>query len=115
MRFTSRKAIRESLTGRIVNVEVLPFSIAEAHQEPLPDTLAKIAKIHSEKDLMTFLEAVTDRSASKFEYFLKAGGLPGISFFREISIRTDKFEAHLDTLLNRDLRLIYETTLPFCF
>ena len=39
VRFTSRKAIRESLTGRIVGVEVLPFTIAEAHQVKLPKTI----------------------------------------------------------------------------
>ncbi|MCM2323751.1 MAG: AAA family ATPase, partial [Oligoflexia bacterium] len=37
VRFTSRKAIRESLTGRIINFELHPMSIAELESRPLPD------------------------------------------------------------------------------
>ena len=36
VRFTSRKAIRESLTGRISFVELLPFTRSEADGDPLP-------------------------------------------------------------------------------
>ena len=36
VRFYSRLAIRESLTGRIVNTELLPFSVAELEGLPRP-------------------------------------------------------------------------------
>ena len=35
IRFTSREAIKESLTGRIVNLELLPFTVSELNQKPL--------------------------------------------------------------------------------
>ena len=39
VRFTSRKAIRESLTGRIFNLELLPLTISEANRLPLFDLI----------------------------------------------------------------------------
>ena len=36
VRFTSKADIRESLTGRIVSLELLPFTVAEAAGMPLP-------------------------------------------------------------------------------
>jgi predicted AAA+ superfamily ATPase len=47
------------------------------------------------------------------ERYLEQGGLPGICFFRDTHVRTERFEAHLDTLLNRDIRQIYPTTLLY--
>jgi AAA domain len=37
VRFTSKADIRESLTGRIVSLELLPFTISGAAGVPLPD------------------------------------------------------------------------------
>jgi len=41
-----------------------------------------------------------------------SGGLPGICFYRDALVRKNKFSAHLETLIERDLRLISATTLP---
>jgi predicted AAA+ superfamily ATPase len=49
--------------------------------------------------------------ARHFERYLLQGGLPGICFYREAHVRDSHFAAHLDTLLNRDLRQVYPTTL----
>jgi predicted AAA+ superfamily ATPase len=43
---------------------------------------------------------------------LEGGGLPGICFARNAAHRASRFKTHLDTLLDRDLRLVLETTLP---
>lgn len=111
VRFTSRKVIRESLTGRIVFQELLPFSIAEAHQEPLPEICLRILK--GGRSLPGGLPALHARNKRRFDDYLQSGGLPGICFYREPSIRRDKFEAQLDTVLTRDLQLVYATRLPF--
>ncbi len=39
VRFTSRKAIQESLTGRIHTFEMLPMSFSDAHRLPLGDVV----------------------------------------------------------------------------
>jgi hypothetical protein len=41
------------------------------------------------------------------------GGLPGVCFVRDERVRNAKFESQIETILERDLRLIYETTLPY--
>jgi predicted AAA+ superfamily ATPase len=47
------------------------------------------------------------------ERYLEQGGLPGICLLRDAHVRTERFEAHLDTLLNRDIRQIYPKTLLY--
>ncbi len=82
VRFTSRKQIRESLTGRILIQELLPFSIQEAggsFKNPL--------------------------------HYLESGGLPRPMFTRTPSMRNQLFSAYLDTLLGRDLQLVLQTSL----
>ncbi len=111
VRFTSRTAIRESLTGRIVSLELLPFTISEIASQPLPETCERLLKAVSAKSL-EFLERKKS-SPQVFRHYLDAGGLPGICFFRDAHVRVERLEAHLDTLLNRDIRQIYQTTLPY--
>jgi len=41
VRFSSRKAIRESLTGRMIAWELLPMDWSEMHGTPLPDTVIR--------------------------------------------------------------------------
>ncbi len=112
VRFTSRSEIKESLTGRIYLLELLPFSVAEIHQEPLQD----FTQWHS---LTTAeLERRFNRRIEKFGQdmvteFLGRGGLPGILFLRKASHRNNKMKGHLQTLLQRDIHLIVKTTVPF--
>src|SRR5690349_13769318 len=42
VRFTSKKLIRESLTGRIMTLELLPFTLSELDSATLPEYLLKI-------------------------------------------------------------------------
>lgn len=114
VRFTSREAIRESLTGRIISVELIPFTISEIYNRELPHTIEKLLKIKKPLELEKWAElAHKNCSENTFQYYLKTGGLPGICFFRETSIRTNKFENHINALLNRDLRLVSKTNLPY--
>lgn len=115
VRFTSRRAIRESLTGRISTIEILPFNQSEALEEELPDLLAGLTQVKTQKQLDQTLETWgrLQRKPEQFERYLQTGGLPGISFFRSTEVRADRWETQIDTLLNRDLRLVQTTTLPY--
>jgi predicted AAA+ superfamily ATPase len=111
VRFTSRKMIRESLTGRIVNVEILPMTISEMSDRPLSLHLSRILKIDNPAKLSEFAGVSSRKRPDSFLHYLETGGLPGICFFRDETVRYARFEAHLDTLLNRDMRLVTATTL----
>ena len=110
VRFTSRKAIRESLTGRIVNVEILPFTISELDHKPMTSFIDGILQLDSAKKVEKFNHVHSKKKEAAVENYLKTGGLPGICFFRDASVRKDRFETHLDTLLYRDLQLVIQTT-----
>jgi predicted AAA+ superfamily ATPase len=117
VRFTSRRAIRESLTGRIAHVEVLPFTISEAHGQPLPDFLKELTSVARQQDLSRVVRKISvpghsEQSHDRVRHFLQTGGLPGICFFRAQEVRADRLQSHLDTLLNRDLRLVQATSVP---
>ncbi len=111
VRFTARKLIRESLTGRIINLEVLPMTWSELNELPLPSHLSTLAKINSTSKLAHWQDLCVSKKSKSFLDYLESGGLPGICFFRDASVRQARFESHLDTILNRDLHLIMATTL----
>lgn len=100
VRFTSRKLIRESLTGRILMHELFPMCMAETHAKNAADPTV----FHSSKNPLPY----TKKDWSRYIQF---GGMPGICFKRDSSIQGIYYESHLDTLLNRDLRLIVQTKL----
>jgi hypothetical protein len=53
VRFTARKDIHESLTGRLVDIELIPFVLSELHHRELPrfvvDLLSKDSRSVIEK------------------------------------------------------------------
>jgi predicted AAA+ superfamily ATPase len=112
VRFSARKQIRESLTGRIALMELLPFTLAECHGKPLSSFVARLEKKRvsglaadlkkkawaQKKDLLTYLEM---------------GGLPGICFRREARIRSESYDMHIETLLARDITLIRHIRLGY--
>ncbi|MEK6706931.1 MAG: AAA family ATPase [Bdellovibrionota bacterium] len=114
VRFTSRKAIRESLAGRMVGVELLPLILSELDQEPLPDTLLTLLKLpafsQSSLDLLRPWSSVKATQES-LEKYLVRGGLPGLCFIREERLRREAMLALHQLMLDRDLRLILETRL----
>lgn len=113
VRFTSRRAIRESLTGRIVNLELLPLSPAESHSEPLPEQLLRWLKMKSFLEAPQISSRILRQITGRFQQFLITGGLPGICFFREHHIRAARFETQLETLLERDIRLLLNTPVSY--
>lgn len=82
VRFTARKQIRESLTGRILLQELFPFSIQEA-----------------KGDIKSPL------------HYLESGGLPRPMFTRNKTLRSQMYSSYLDTILGRDLQLVLQTSL----
>ncbi len=108
VRFSSRKAIRESLTGRIIAWELLPMDLSESHSATLPNSLALLT---SKKTVDFELPAASYFNQGAFDQYLLQGGLPGIFSIREPGIRRQRFDTQIDTLLERDLRLILETSI----
>jgi predicted AAA+ superfamily ATPase len=110
VRFSSRKAIRESLTGRIISWELLPMDLSEAHGKPLPQA---IRRLMTAKSLEVDLPKQGYFNGASVGEYLQRGGLPGLFAVREASARAQRFETQIETLLERDLRLLTETSLPF--
>ncbi len=110
VRFTSRKAIRESLTGRIISWELLPMDWAEQHSRPLANSLLRLLD-SSKIDLD--LPTATTFTPESYLRALDQGGLPGVFAVRDRSIRAQRFETQLNTILERDLRLLIDTTVPY--
>lgn len=110
VRFSSRKAIRESLTGRIINWELLPMDLSESHSAPLPTAILQLL---TAKTLQCTLKTPSYFSEKAFHTALNQGGLPGIFAVRDHAVRRQRFETQIETLLERDLRLLVQTTLDF--
>ncbi len=110
VRFSSRKVIRESLTGRLFQLELLPMTLEEAQRRPLSDSVIRFLKT---THLKTWQGPGGNQSRlNELLRHFDLGGLPGICFQRDPAIRAGKFASHADTLLRRDLRLVFDTTLP---
>lgn len=115
VRFTSRAAIRESLTGRIINFELLPMTISEIAHEPLPQTLIPFFSKNSIDSILQSINSKKNKIDSKskeFNYYYKHGGLPGVCFIQNQKLRDLKLKEQLNTILERDIRQVYSTTLP---
>jgi predicted AAA+ superfamily ATPase len=111
VRFSARKAIRESLTGRIQLLELHPMTLSEAHGHALPDLALEVnqgfrsfARYAEKRAALTTTPACVS--------YLEHGGLPGICFLRDRAARRPRWNSHLDTLLGRDIHLVSETTHP---
>lgn len=107
VRFLSRRAIRESLTGRTALLELLPLTVAEAHARPLANGISRLLRI--DEPGLRRLEADAWCSASTLESYCSRGGMPGICFQRSESVRRHAWDSHLDAVLARDLQLVYAT------
>lgn len=113
VRFSSRKAIRESLTGRMLSYELLPFSISELEEKPINRLVIELleAQNFSEFDFSgKGAKGLKNHSIAK--KYLNLGGLPGLCFVRDDRDRKDLIESQLDLILDRDLRMVCETELP---
>ncbi len=115
VRFYSRSAIRESLTGRIVNVDLLPMvltELAELERSKLPLRLIEQATFSGEWEGELSKTAQSSREKLIAKYF-DNGGLPGICFLRNERVRSERLREQLQLMLDRDLRLVYPSTIPY--
>jgi len=112
VRFSNKKEIKESLTGRTSILEIYPLTASECHKKNKFLFLEAIQKF-SDAKLINFLERRAWLTEANYNHYLATGGLPGICFSRDESIRRAMWQAHTETLLSRDLDFIYPTKLPF--
>ncbi len=116
IRFTSRQAIRESMTGRIMNVELYPMVLSELEERPLPSAISGALTAQSlERFFQTPLLTKKEISgrAKWIEKYFEQGGLPGLCFIRDRKLRESKIDEQMRTLLDRDLRMLHKTQLPY--
>ena len=115
VRFYSKKAIAESLTGRIINIELLPMVLTElADQEVARFPLHLIKQSTFSSDFESALAAKSLHArAEMLKRYLTHGGLPGVCFMRNDRMRSERLREQLQLILDRDLRLVYPTTLPY--
>jgi predicted AAA+ superfamily ATPase len=113
VRFLSKKQIKESLTGRTLILELLPLTLAEAHSRPQKNLLIALLRAKSFNDFKLNQEKSTFFSQAEVDAHLEHGGLPGICFKRDRAFRQDALDQHLETLLSRDLPMLYETKISF--
>lgn len=100
------------MTGRIHSIEVLPLTAAEMFHQPLNSPM-DWPKWKQQKIQQYFDQRLQWFSARRIPSFLHHGGMPGICFLRKEGHRNAAFKTLLETILQRDLRLIIETTIPY--
>jgi len=114
VRFTSHKSTRESLAGRMTQIEILPFSAAEIESRPLPKTIPQILGLKKfDQNLIELVNqgAVFGQMQKAWAKYLERGGLPGILFIREEKLRISALQSLLHLMLDRDLRMVISTRL----
>lgn len=114
VRFSSRRAIRESLTGRMIGIELLPLVISELQQTSLPDLMIDWSKrTHFDKQVITEVPPPQEQKKTQktWESYLESGGMPGLCFLRNARLRQESLKSLHQLILDRDLRLIVETKL----
>lgn len=112
VRFTAVENIRESLTGRIIDLELLPLSLTETNELPLFD-IHKLAVAAKPLDFLRHQPFASPKQGSALHEFLIKGGLPGLCFIRNDALRVRKMRSHLKSILDRDLRLVTKTNLDY--
>ncbi|MFO1510451.1 MAG: AAA family ATPase [Steroidobacteraceae bacterium] len=113
VRFTSKKRIRESLTGRIMTADLYPLTLSELDGGELPDWIPRIMRAQRMNDLQmpALSSSEHQRRQRLIGKYCVHGGLPGACFIRTPKFRTQKILDQLETILDRDLRQIHDTTL----
>jgi predicted AAA+ superfamily ATPase len=113
VRFSSKKLIRESLTGRILTADLLPLTLSELDGGELPDWVLRMLQARRMNDLQVPVLQSREhrRRMHLMEQYKTHGGLPGVCFMRNPKLRIQKLLSQLETILDRDLRQLHETTL----
>jgi hypothetical protein len=112
VRFSSRKAIRESLTGRLSSVELYPLTTAEIDERPLPEVAVHLNELKIfDSNTLDFISHLGPINQKSFLKYLDCGGLPKICFSRDPTTQVTTLNDLLRLILDRDLRLVVETRL----
>jgi hypothetical protein len=112
VRFSSRKAIRESLTGRIVSLELYPLVLSELLERELPDVVPGLIEARQfDENTVHQLVSPKRQEFTAWSKYLEQGGLPRLTFTRDERNRSDLLDSLLRTILDRDLRMVLETRL----
>jgi predicted AAA+ superfamily ATPase len=123
VRFSDKKQIRESLTGRIALLELYPLTVSECNEGKHPSFLPTLAQKWGKKttkngpgkvetkieSIFQCLEDLGGSSRKQLLDYLISGGMPGICFKRDPSIRNDQWSNHIDTLFSRDIQILVNT------
>lgn len=112
VRFTSKSTIKESLTGRIVTLDLFPLTLSELYARPLP-LFWRFALVASKIDENLFAKLDPSSTNSQYIKYLETGGLPGVCFIRSEAGRSQRLSSYLETILDRDVRRIVPTTLAY--
>lgn len=116
VRFTSKKSIQESLTGRIVTYELLPMTVSEILQRPVPKIISSIMNAKNVEHIVAsihFTANEKNKINDNIDHYTKNGGLPGVLFIRDEKIRRNKILDQIQTIIDRDLRSIHDTSLSY--
>lgn len=111
VRFSSRKAIRESLTGRILTYELLPFSVSELEGKAINTLTMDLLNCRGFGGFTLHPPQYPLLKHMRAMHYLTHGGLPGICFVRNDRDRHDLIESQIDLILDRDLRLVCDSNL----
>ena len=115
VRFTSRKAIKESLAGRMAFVEMVPLSVTEILSKPLSDVVLKLFRQKQfSKDSLRHLNQSSQLKhlMKHFDIYLENGGLPGLCFVRSPQLQKNALNELHNLILSRDLSLVSEIRTP---
>ncbi len=112
VRFTSKNTIKESLTGRIVTLDLYPLTLSELHGRPLP-IFWKKALLSAKLDENTLKTLDPKSTKPQAEKYIDTGGLPGVCFIRTAASRSQRLTSYLETILDRDVRKVIPTSLPY--
>lgn len=86
------------------------MDLSESRSAPLPNVIPMLL---SAGRIDFSLRKAPCFSVKTYEQALSQGGLPGVFAIRDPSIRKQRFETQIETLLERDLRLLVQTSLEY--
>lgn len=112
VRFTSKKMIKDSLTGRIVTLDLLPFLISELYGKPISTFWTKALTVSQFST--DFLRVISsDITSNQIQKYFQTGGLPGVCFIRDDTQRVQRLNSYVETILDRDVRHVVPTTVSY--
>jgi len=110
-----RKAIRESLAGRMALIELLPLTVAELAELDLKRTLPELMRHRSfTTESIRLLRQGRELTLllKNLNVYYENGGLPGLCFVRNPGLKRSGLDDLHELILARDLRLVADIRTP---